>query len=202
MTLKNPSVDGFLRKATRWQEEMALLRDIVFETGLEEEIKWRQPCYTLDNKNVVIIGGFKDYCVLSFFKGVLLEDRQGLLEAPGENTQSGRHIAFTSVEQIARMRSVVTAYVEEAIQVEKAGLEPELKAKDELVYPEELQARLNEDAALRDAFESLTPGRQRSHVLHISGAKRSKTRSSRVERCIPEILAGKGFNEDYRKRRS
>ncbi len=201
MARKNPSVDGYLRKAARWGDEMALLREIVLATGLEEEVKWRQPCYTMDGRNIVIIGAFKNYCSLSFFKGVLLADEVGLLEAPGENTQSGRLIRFTSVERIAELKPAIEAYVREAIQIEKDGRKPELKARSELVYPSELQAKLDGDPMLRAAFEGLTPGRRRSHVLHIAAAKRSETRASRVDRCVPEILAGKGFNEDYLKKR-
>lgn len=191
----DPKVDEFIRKTKRWQEEMQQLRMIILDCGLSEELKWYQPCYTFQNRNVLIIGAFKKYCALSFFKGALLKDGQGILSKPGEHSQAVRLIRFTKVSQIIEMEPVLKAYIKEAVAVEKAGLKVDFKAKTELNYPEELQEKLEENPALKTAFEALTPGRQRGYILYFSAPKQPKTRTSRIERCIPRILDGKGIND-------
>jgi len=191
------NVDIFLSKAEKWQEEMEKLRSICLDCGLTEELKWGQPCYTLNNKNIVIIGELKDNCALSFFKGALLYDAEGILTAPGENTQSGRWVKFSSVKEIAEMEPILKAYIYEAIEVEKAGLNVILKTTADFPIPEEFQLKLDAIPALKTAFYALTPGRQRAYLLHFSAPKQSKTRSARVEQYIPQILSGKGLNDDY-----
>jgi uncharacterized protein YdeI (YjbR/CyaY-like superfamily) len=193
MNRMNPKVDGFLRKAKKWREELHKLRAIVLDCGLTEEVKWRQPCYTFQGRNIALIHGFKEYCALLFFNGALLKDAKGILEKPGENTQAGRRIPFTSVREIVKMESTLKAYIHEAIEVEKAGLKVKLKKTREFVIPEEFQNRLDEMPALKAAFDALTPGRQRAYILHFSAAKQSKTRASRVEKWMQQILDGKGI---------
>jgi len=193
----NPEVNKFFTNANRWQEEMEKLRAICLDCGLTEELKWDQPCYTLNKRNVVIIGELKDHCVLSFFKGALLYDEAGILKAPGENTQSGRWVKFNSVRQIAEMEPVLKTYIYEAIEVEKAGVKVKLKTTAEFIIPEELQNKLDAIPAFKNAFYALTPGRQRAYILHFSAPKQSKTREARVEKYIPQILSGKGLNDDY-----
>ena len=193
----NPNVDIFLSKAQKWQEEMEKLRMICLDCWLDEEFKWGQPCYTFQNRNIVIIGELKESCALSFFKGVLLADTEGLLIAPGENTQSGRWIKFTSVQEIAEMEPILKAYIYEAIEVEKAGVQVKLKETSDFIIPEEFQNKLDAIPALKTAFYALTPGRQRAYILHFSAPKLGKTRESRVEKYIPQILSGKGLNDDY-----
>ncbi len=195
MVEMNPSVDGFLRKNRAWQGELTKLRQILLDCGLTEEMKWRAPCYTFEGSNVAIIHGFKRYCGLSFFKGALLTDPKGFLTKPGENTQAGRVMRFTGVDEIAILEGVIKSYVHEAKEVETAGLRVDFKAKTELVYPEELQKKLDVTPLLKKAFMALTPGRQRSYVMHIAGAKQGKTREARVEKCVGKIMEGKGFNE-------
>lgn len=191
----NPGVDVFLSKAKKWQEEMEKLRAIVLDCQLIEELKWYQPCYTFQGNNVVIISAFKEYCILGFFKGSLLADVHGILVKPGENTQSGRQIRFTSAEEINRMEPTLKAYIYEAVEVEKAGLKVNYKKTEEYAVPEELQNKLDEMPALKTAFDALTPGRQRAYILHFSAPKQSKTRESRIEKYIPHILNGKGMND-------
>jgi uncharacterized protein YdeI (YjbR/CyaY-like superfamily) len=195
MNRMNPKVDGFLRKAKKWREELQKLRAIVLDCGLTEEVKWRQPCYTFQGRNIALIHGFKEYCALLFFNGALLKDAKGILEKPGENTQAGRRIPFTSVREIVKMESTLEAYIHEAIEVEKAGLKVKLKKTREFVIPEEFQNKLDEMAALKTAFDALTPGRQRAYILHFSAAKQSKTRASRVEKWMQQILDGKGIDD-------
>jgi len=190
----NPEIDVYLSKAKKWQEEMIQLRAISLGCGLNEELKWGKPCYTFHESNLLIIQPFKDYCALMFCKGALLKDPQNLLVKPGESTQAGRQIRFTTVREIAVMAPTVKAYIREAIAAEKAGLKVEFKTNPEPV-PEELQKALDADRAFKAAFAALTPGRQRAYILHFSAAKQSETRASRVEKCRPQILAGKGFNE-------
>ncbi len=192
---RNPEVDDYLRKAKKWQEELRTLRTIVLDGQLTEEFKWRAPCYTFQGRNVVILGGFKDFCAMTFFKGALLTDPDGVLAKPGEHTQAARLIRFTSVPEIVEREAILKAYLNEAIEVEKAGLKVDFKEKTELVYPEELQHKLDEIPALRTAFEALTPGRQRAYLLHFSAPKQSKTRESRIEKCMERIFAGKGLND-------
>ena len=191
----NPRVDAYFSKLENWQEELEALRMIILDCGLTEELKWGVPCYSFQNTNIVIIGGLKDCCVLSFFKGNLLNDAEGILQKPGENTQTVRLIRFTSVKEIVRMERVLKAYIYEAIEVEEAGLKVKLKKNPEPI-PEEFQKKLDKKPALKAAFEALTPGRQRAYILYFSAPKQSKTREARVEKYIKQILDGKGFNEE------
>jgi uncharacterized protein YdeI (YjbR/CyaY-like superfamily) len=162
---------------------------------LIEELKWSKPCYTFQKSNIVIIQAFKEYCALMFFKGALLKDPNGILVKIGENTQAARQIRFTNVQEIVARHSILKAYIHEAMEVEKAGLKVDFKEKTELVFPEEFQKRLDENPALKTAFEALTPGRQRAYNLYFTAAKQPKTRESRVEKCMPKILEGKGLND-------
>lgn len=196
MSNTNPSVDGYIRKNKQWQDELSALRAIALDCGLTEEIKWRAPCYTVDGKNIAFIGSFKECCVLSFIKGSLLKDPKKILELPGENTQSARFVRFSDAQKIAELAPVLKAYLHEAIAAEKAGLKVAFKKTSEFAFPEEFQARLDELPALKKAFDALTPGRQRGYLLHFSGAKQSKTRASRVEKCVPRILDGKGIDDE------
>jgi len=190
----NPKVDVFLRKAKKWREESEKLREILLDCPLNEELKWGEPCYTIQGKNIVLIGAFKDYVSLLFFKGVLLADPRGILVAPGK-VQVGRQIRFTSLREIVALEMVLKTYIYEAIDLEKAGLKAKLKEHSEYVVPEELQRKLDEIPALKAAFESLTPGRQRGYMFHISKPKQAKTREARVEQCVERILEGKGLND-------
>lgn len=190
----NSKVDRYLSKAEKWQEEMEQLRTICLDCGLTEALKWGKPCYTFQESNIAIIQPFKESCALMFFKGVLLEDPNDILEKPGENSRIARRIPFTSVQEIVEMEPILKSYIDEAIEAEKAGLEVDVEEKTEPI-PEELQKKLDENPDLKTAFEALTPGRQRGYILHFSGAKQSKTRERRVEKCIPKILNGKGLHE-------
>ncbi|MCW3107697.1 MAG: hypothetical protein JWQ09_2203 [Segetibacter sp.] len=192
----NPKVDVFLSKAKKWQEEFETLRMIMLDCGLTEEFKWGKPCYTYQESNIVLIHGFKDYCALLFFKGALLKDTKGILIQQTDNVQAARQIRFTNVSQIAKIKAPLKAYVHEAIEVEKSGLKVELKKTTEFAIPEEFQIKLDKTRALKTAFEALTPGRQRGYLLYFSAAKQSKTRESRIEKSIPQILNGKGLNDD------
>jgi uncharacterized protein YdeI (YjbR/CyaY-like superfamily) len=194
MNTMNPKVDGFLRKAKKWQQELRKLRMIILDCGLTEEVKWRHPCYTFQGRNVVLIHGFKEYCAILFIKGVLLKDAKGILIQQTENVQAGRQIRFTNLRQITEMEPVLKTYIQEAIEVEKAGLKVKLKRNPEPV-PGEFQNKLDEIPALKTAFEALTPGRQRGYILYFSAAKQSKTRASRVEKCMRQILDGKGLDD-------
>jgi uncharacterized protein YdeI (YjbR/CyaY-like superfamily) len=190
----NPKVDGYLRKSTKWQEEFEKLRRIILGCQLTEELKWGKPCYTFQKSNIVIIQGFKEFCALLFCKGALLNDANGILEKPGENTQAARRIPFTNVREIVAMEPILKAYLHEAIEAEKAGLKVDLKKNPEPV-PEELRNKLEETPALKTAFDALTPGRQRAYILYFSAPKQSKTRESRIAKCMPQILNGKGLND-------
>ena len=191
-----PRYEAFLRAAEPWRDEIAELRRIVLECGLTEEVKWGAPCFTADGGNVVIIGVLNDYCCLSFFKGVLLKDPEGILQAPGENSRSGRLIPFTAADQILAQEATLKAYVDEAAALERAGATVDFaKDREDLPVPAELQARLDDDPAFRAAFEALTPGRRRGWILHFSGAKQSATRASRIDKATPRILAGKGMHD-------
>lgn len=192
--MKNPKIDRYLKHVKNWQEEMEELRGIVLDCGLTEELKWRLPCYTFEESNVVIIQGFKDYCALMFFKGALLKDSKKILKAPG-SSQAARQLRFTSVKDIQKMRSTIKSYIQEAIKIEKAGLKVELKKTSDFKVPEEFQTKLNEMPKLKTAFQNLTPGRQRAYLFYFSGAKQSKTRESRIEKCMKQILSGKGLND-------
>lgn len=191
----NPKVDSFLGKTKNWQNEFEKLREIALASNLTEELKWGQPCYTLENANIVLIHGFKEYCAFLFFKGALLKDPKNILVQQTENVQAARQIRFTSVQQIEKMKSTLKAYIREAIEVEKSGLSVEFKKTDEFAVPEEFQRQLDETPGLKDAFEALTPGRQRGYLLHFSSAKQSKTREARIEKCIPMIFDGLGLND-------
>ena len=195
MNNMNPKVDEFLSTAEQWQEEYEQLRRIVLDCDLTEEFKWMHPCYTFQGSNIVLIHGFKEYCALLFHKGALLNDPEGVLVRQTENVQAARQIRFTNVQEIVEMEAILKAYIHEAIEVEKAGLEVDFKKTKEYDVPEEFQEKLDENPDLKAAFEALTPGRQRGYLLHFSGAKQSKTRASRVEKCLPKILDGKGLND-------
>jgi uncharacterized protein YdeI (YjbR/CyaY-like superfamily) len=195
MIKTNPKVDGWLRKARQWRPELAELRRIVLECGLNEDVKWRQPCYTSGDRNIVIIHGFKEYCALLFFKGALLKDAKKILIQQTENVQAGRQIRFMDVREIVEMESVLKAYILEAVAVEKAGLKVKLKKTSEYKIPVEFQKRLHESAALKSAFKALTPGRQRAYILYFSAAKRSETREARVGKSVGRILKGKGLGD-------
>ncbi|MEV5030215.1 YdeI/OmpD-associated family protein [Paenibacillus sp. LPE1-1-1.1] len=191
----NPKVDGFLRKAKNWKEEFEELRKIVLDCELTEDFKWMHPCYTFQGKNIVLIHGFKNYCALLFHKGALLKDPHGILVQQTENVQAARQIRFTSVQEIDEMQLILKAYIDEAIEVEKAGLQVDFKEHTEYIIPEELQNKFVEIPDLKTAFEALTPGRQRAYIFHFSEPKQSKTRESRVEKYLPHILDGKGLND-------
>jgi uncharacterized protein YdeI (YjbR/CyaY-like superfamily) len=191
----NPKVDGYLRKAKTWREEMEKLREILLGCELSEELKWGKPCYTFQESNVIIIIGLKECCALMFCKGVLLKDANGILTKPGENTQAGRWIRFGNVREIIEMESVLKAYVREAIEVEKAGLKVNYKKVAEFPVPEEFQNKLDKTPALKRAFDALTPGRRKAYLLYFSAAKQSKTRESRIEKCMQQILNGKGLGD-------
>ncbi len=193
MSAPSASVDAFVSRAKTWRHEIQKLRAILLASGLDEDLKWGKPCFSFEGKNVAIIQPFKAHCSLMFFKGALLEDPHGLLRSQGENTQSARRLEFTSEAQITRR--VLSDYVKRAIAVEKAGLRVDFKAKRELVLPEELTKVLKSDRRLAKAFDSLTPGRRRAYVMHFTSAKQSQTRSARITKCIPQILAGKGLND-------
>jgi uncharacterized protein YdeI (YjbR/CyaY-like superfamily) len=191
----HPKVDEFLSKAKKWKEEYETLRKIVLDCELTEDYKWMNPCYTFEKKNIVLIHGFKEYCALLFPKGALLQDSHSILIQQTENVQGARQIRFTNVQEIVEKEAVLKAYIYEAIEVEKAGLKVKVKKHEELIIPEELQHKFDEIPALKDAFTTLTPGRQRAYILYFSAAKQSKTRESRVEKSIPNILNGKGLND-------
>jgi uncharacterized protein YdeI (YjbR/CyaY-like superfamily) len=191
----NPKVDDFLSNAKKWQEEYSVLRNIVLDCELTEDFKWMHPCYTLENKNIVLIHGFKEYCALLFHKGALLKDANGILIQQTENVQAARQIRFTNVQEIVAMETIIKDYINEAIKVEKAGLEVPMKEHKEYIIPEELQHKFNEIPALKTVFETLTPGRQRAYILYFSQPKQSKTRVSRIEKYTQQILDGKGLND-------
>ena len=195
MNRMNPKVDFYFSKAQRWQEEFEKLRMIVLGCGLTEELKWGVPCYTFEKRNIVLIHGFKEYCALLFFKGALLNDAREILVQQTKNVQAARQIRFTSVREIVKMKPILKAYIYEAIEVEKAGLKVNFKKTTEFSIPEEFQNRLADIPALKTAFGALTPGRQRAYILYFSQPKQSKTRESRVEKCIRQILNGKGLND-------
>ena len=194
-TAPNPKVDFFFTKAKAWQKEYALLRDICLSTELEEELKWGVPCYTFDKKNVVLIHGFKEYCALLIHKGALIKDKPGHLIQQTENVQAARQLRFTSVADIKKHNTVIKEYIQQAIQLEKEGIQVPLKKTAEFSMPEEFSAQLKTNPKLKKAFEALTPGRQRGYLLFFSQAKQAKTREARVEKYIPHILAGKGIDD-------
>jgi uncharacterized protein YdeI (YjbR/CyaY-like superfamily) len=195
MNKMNPKVDFYFSKAKNWQKELEQLRMIVLDCGLTEELKWGVPCYTFQKSNIVLIHVFKEYCALLFFKGALLHDANGILIQQTEHVQAARQIRFTSVREIVKRKAILKAYTYEAIEVEKAGLKVSLKKTTEFTIPEEFQKKLTEIPALKTAFEALTPGRQRAYILYFSAPKQSKTRESRVEKCMQQILNGKGLDD-------
>lgn len=195
MTKRHPDVTAFIDRASRWPEEMEELREILLDLDLTEEIKWGKPCYAAHGGNVVIMQPFKAHLALMFFKGALLDDPEGILSLPGENTRAARRIELTSPEQVTQRRSTLESYVEEAIAIEEAGLEVPTKKVADYDVPAELEERLREDQAYRKAFEELTPGRKKGYLLHFSEAKRADTRARRIERCRARILEGKGLHE-------
>jgi uncharacterized protein YdeI (YjbR/CyaY-like superfamily) len=200
---KNPKVDAFFKRNKKWPEEMARLREVVLESGqLTEELKWYQPCYTFQDSNIIILGTFKGFAALMFCKGALLKDPKKILRAPGANTQAARRAEFTSVAEIDKAAPILKAYIKEAIEAQRAGLQVEYKKTEEHKAPEELEAAFKEDPAFQKAFEALTPGRQRSWILQFAAPKQSKTREARIEKYKPDIFEGKGFNEDYQTQRT
>lgn len=182
-------------KVHLWTDQLELLRDILRSTPLKEEVKWGVPCYTIEGKNVIMLSAFKDYCCLSFFKGALLEDPNQSLDKPGPNSQASRLLKFTSTSQVRNQEKEIRSFIYQAIEAEKAGLKVQFKAKDNLEYPEELISKFSEHPNLKTAFEALTPGRKRGYILHFSQPKQSKTRVSRIEKCLPKIMEGKGFSD-------
>ncbi len=190
----NSKVDFYFSKAS-WQKELEQLRKIVLDCGLTEELKWGCPCYSFDKSNIVLIHVFKEYCAVLFFKGALLNDASGILIQQTKNVQAARQIRFTNVKEIVKLKTILKAYIFEAIEVEKAGLKVPLKKTAEFSMPQEFKNKLNKNAALKTAFYALTPGRQRGYLLHFSAPKQSKTRESRIEKCMPQILNGKGLND-------
>jgi uncharacterized protein YdeI (YjbR/CyaY-like superfamily) len=191
----NPKVDFYFSKAKKWQEEIKKLRMIILDCQLTEELKWGVPCYTFQESNIVLIHVFKEYCALLFFKGALLTDANGILIQQTKNVQAGRQIRFANLREIVEMETILKAYVYEAIEVEKAGLKVNFIKNTELIFPEEFQNKLDKNHALKAAFDALTPGRQRAYNLYFSSPKQSKTRESRVEKCMQQILNGKGLND-------
>jgi uncharacterized protein YdeI (YjbR/CyaY-like superfamily) len=191
----NPKVDFYFSKSEKWQRELEQLRMVILDCGLNEELKWGVPCYTFKKSNVVLIHVFKEYCALLFIKGALLKDPNGILVQQTENVQAARQIRFTNVREIIKMKTSLKAYINEAVEVEKAGLKVELKKTAEFKVPGEFKTKLNKMPALKKAFSALTPGRQRGYLLYFSAPKQSKTREARIERSVPQILSGKGLND-------
>jgi uncharacterized protein YdeI (YjbR/CyaY-like superfamily) len=195
MNKMNPKVDFYFTKAKKWKEELKKLRTIVLSCGLKEELKWGVPCYMFEEKNIVLIHTFKEYCALLLFKGALLNDPERILVQQTKNVQSGRQIRFISFMEIAELKPIIKAYIHEAIEVDKAGLKVKFKKTAEYKIPDEFQIILNENPELKTAFYALTPGRQRGYILYFSAAKQSKTREQRIEKYVKQILSGKGLND-------
>ncbi|MEP6949158.1 MAG: YdeI/OmpD-associated family protein [Ginsengibacter sp.] len=191
----NPKVDFYFNKAKKWQKEIRKLRTIVLDCHLAEELKWGVPCYTYEKSNIVLIHVFKEYFALLFFKGALLKDPHGILIQQTKNVQVARQVRFTNVQEIVKMKAILKAYIFEAVEVEEAGLKVDLKKTAEFNMPEEFQKKLDKMPALKKAFEALTPGRQRGYLLHFSAPKQSKTRESRIEKYLKQILNGKGLED-------
>lgn len=191
----NPKVDWFFDKDTQWQDAYKQLRIIILDCELVEELKWGQPCYTHEGRNIVLMHGFNEYCALLFPKGVLMDDPKGILTQQTENVQSARQVRFTSLQDILNLESTLKSYIHNAIEVEKSGVKVEFKETKEFFMPEELKEKFDEMPELKQAFEALTPGRQRGYLLHFSAPKQSKTREARIEKCVPQILEGKGLND-------
>ena len=193
----NPKVDEFIRRSRQWREEYQRLRDIALDCELKEEFKWMHPCYTFEDKNVVLVHGFKEYCAILFPKGALLTDAQRILVQQTENVQAARQVRFRGIEEIVGMEKVLKDYILEAIAIEQSGRQVELKRTSEYAVPAELQEKFDQMPALKDAFHALTPGRQRAYLLHFSAPKQSKTRTARVEKSVQQILAGKGLDDAH-----
>jgi len=191
----NPKVDFFFDEAEKWQKEFEKLRMIILDCGLTEELKWGQACYTYQNANIVLIHGFKEYCALLFFKGALLNDPNGILIQQTENVQAARQVRFTNAREVVKMERILKAYIYEAIEVERAGLQVKLKKTADFKIPEEFQNKLNKKPALKKAFDALTPGRQRAYIFYFSQPKQAKTREARIEKHVKQILKGKGLND-------
>lgn len=191
----NSKVDWFFTKDTKWQEEYEELRELVLDCGLSEELKWGCPCYTFQKSNIVLIHGFKEYCALLFMKGALLKDNKGILVQQTKNVQAARQIRFTSVKEIVKIKTIIKAYIKEAIEVEKAGLKVKLKKPTEFKMPEEFKNVIDDVPELKIAFYNLTPGRQRGYLLYFSSPKQAKTREARIEKCVQQILNGKGLDD-------
>ncbi|WP_288458143.1 YdeI/OmpD-associated family protein [uncultured Chryseobacterium sp.] len=191
----NPKVDFFFNKTGQWQTEFEKLRTIALKTELTEDLKWGCPCYTYEGKNIFLIHGFKEYCALLFFKGALMKDPENILIQQTENVQAAKQIRFTNVQQIIDLEHVLNDYIFEAVEIEESGAKVEMKKTHEFNIPEEFAQKLSENTELQKAFEALTPGRQLAYLLYFSSAKQSKTRISRIEKYIPEILNGKGLND-------
>lgn len=191
----NPKVDWFFEKEEKWKSEVKELRKIVLECHLTEDLKWGCPCYTYEKKNIVLIHVFKEYCAFLFFKGALMKDPKKILIQQTENVQSARQVRFTGLKEIKSLEADLKAYIFDAVEVEESGKKVELKKTKEYPVPEELTAKFQENSALEKAFGSLTPGRQRAYILHFSQPKQAKTRESRIEKCTPDILEGKGLND-------
>lgn len=195
MSKTNPKVEWYFAKGKKWQEEFVALRTIALSCGLEEELKWGHPCYTLNGNNIVLMHGFKDYCAYLFFKGALLKDPKGILVQQTANVQAARQTRFTNLAEIVKLKTVLKAYIKEAIEVEKKGLKVEYKKTKEFEMPDEFKSKLDKDAKLKKAFYLLTPGRQRGYLLYFSSAKQAATREARVKKFTPQILKGKGLDD-------
>ncbi|WP_210517608.1 YdeI/OmpD-associated family protein [Hymenobacter terricola] len=194
----NPKVDFYFHKAHRWLEELEQVRTVVLACGLTEELKWGVPCYTFQNRNILLLHVFKDYCAVLFFKGALLRDAQGLLVQQTANVQAARQLRFTTVREVVEREPVLKTYIQEALELEKSGAKVAFKKPDEFTSPEEWQRKLTENPALKTAFTALTPGRQRAYLLHFSAPKQSNTRAARIEKCTHDILNGRGINDALR----
>ncbi|WP_109697917.1 YdeI/OmpD-associated family protein [Chitinophaga deserti] len=192
----NSQIDKYISRNPQWEKELVKLRKIILDCHLNEELKWGVPCYTYEDSNIVLMHTFKDYCALLFHKGVLLKDPEGILIQQTENVQSARQVRFTKVADITKLEKVLKAYIFEAIELEESGAKVPFKKTAEFKMPDEFKNRLEADAELKDAFEALTPGRQRGYLLHFSAAKQSKTRESRIDKYIPWIMEGKGLNDE------
>jgi uncharacterized protein YdeI (YjbR/CyaY-like superfamily) len=194
-TSMNPKVDFYFHKAGKWVEELEQLRTFVLDCGLSEELKWGVPCYTYEGRNIVLLHVFKEYCAVLFFKGALLRDDQGILVQQTANTQAARQLRFTSLREVVAQEAPLKAYLREAVELEKNGAKVILQKPTEFSLPAEFEQELAENALLKSAFNSLTPGRQRAYLLYFAAPKQSKTRTSRIEKCKPHILDGRGLND-------
>lgn len=191
----NPKVDFFFTKAKQWKKEFEAMRAIALDCNLTEELKWGQACYTFENKNIVLIHGFKEYCAFLFFKGALLKDPKNILIQQTKNVQAARQIRFTNVGEITKLKATLKSYIYEAVAVEEAGLKVAFKKTSDVEVPEEFQNKLDKKPALKKAFDALTPGRQRAYLFYFGSAKQSKTREARIEKYLPKIMEGKGLDD-------